>query len=301
MTKIYIIAPWFTGAPCCEWLKPYSPNNSGRWGSIECTGRFSEADYYIAMWCGEPYLRKLCRPASVINVSIESSRHIPPPSAIGKETVFSQWVTDHTNPVDWWVHKTYDELSSTPFPEKSKLVSAITTGRYIGWLGMTARMVLNRGREGHYYRMRFLKRFSEKYPGVLDLYGINSGGFDLSSLPCYKGPIENKWEGLAPYRYAFAFENTSEKNYFTEKLTDPILSGCMPLYYGCSNLAAYLPQGSFVVLDITKDDAVDRAMGIIHSDFREQNLVALERAKDLILNKYQFWPTIEEIVRRIEK
>lgn len=316
---------WETGKPLHESFKKLTPNNSGKWGSIETCDNFEEADYYIALWCGDPTLRKKCRPRSVINLMMESSGHIPHKNELGEETIFSRWVTDNHNPVEWWINKTYSELINSPFPEKAKLVSSITTNRYVSKFRVfiipflkslyqkypriwTNILTSNKHRmlhvcvEGHYYRIKFLKQFTKKYPGILDLYGKNVlKTWDLSSINDYKGPIEDKWDGLASYRYSFAFENTSEDNFFTEKFTDCILAGCMPIYWGCKNLRDFFPENSFVEIDITKRNAVEEAMKIIKSDYREQNLDALKKARNLILNKYQFWPTIEKIITRLEK
>jgi hypothetical protein len=138
----------------------------------------------------------------------------------------------------------------------------------------------------------------------MNLYGrerdkisnIFDGIIDFSTIGDYKGPLEDKWDGLAPYRYSFAFENTSEKNYFTEKIADPILAGCMPIYWGCPNIDEFFPENSYIWLDITEKDAVDRAFEVVNSDFRERNLQALREAKELILDEYQFFPTIKKII-----
>jgi hypothetical protein len=321
MTKIFVITPWLSGAEYHKRLAVQTPDCSSKWGDIESCDNFDQADYYIAFWCGDPLLRKKCRPKSVINVMNESSYYIPKSGDIGTETIISRWVTENHNPLTWWIEKTYSELSE-PFPEKSAQVSCVTTGRYLTHhreYALKLLRVLNSRSsrftnlfgqkfaaqqnipQVHRHRIHFLKRFTQTFPKVLDLYGNNIGGFDLSTIDGYKGALKQKWSGLAPYRYSFAFENVSEKNYLTEKLIDCILAGCMPIYWGCTNLHDFLPKNSFVQLDITKPDSVVKAMNFINSDFREQNIKALQEAKDLILNKYQFWPTVQKIIHGLDK
>lgn len=325
MPKIFVITPWgSSGEKYHKRLAPQSPNCSGAWKNIAACDNFDDADYYIAFWCSDPVLRKKCRPKSVINVMNEASSIIPNPKQLGPETIISRWVTESPNPLTWWVEKTYSELNE-PFPEKTTLLSSVTTGRYLSYPRQFALKILHEltyrypnpphflrkaGLKspqraygvpiGHRYRINFLKRFSRTFPGVLDLYGKNVGAFDLSSFKDYKGAPASKWAALASYRYSFAFENVSEPNYFTEKLIDCILAGCMPIYWGCSNLGDFFPKNSYVQIDITKPDSVFEAMDIINSDFREKNLDALKKAKDLVLNKYQFWPAIHGIVKKLE-
>jgi hypothetical protein len=320
MTKIHVIIPEQSVKQSHDRLRRFSPNCSGKWKNIKLCDNFNDADLYVAFWCGDPILRKKCPPHSVINVIHEPSWHIPKTSELGEETITNQWVVDTHNPLMWWVEKTYSELANHPFPKKTKLVSTMTSSKYLPRKRQYRLQLLKAfdrvfpgvlhsfGKQratgwvipaGYRFRINFIKKFTSAYPNVLDVYGRNLGNFNLSVFNGYLGALKSKWDGLAPYRYAFAFENTSEKNYFSETLVDCILAGCMPLYWGCSNLKEFLPENSFVELDITKKNAVSKAINIIDSDYRERNLDALEKAKDLILNKYQFWPTIHEIIRKL--
>jgi hypothetical protein len=143
--------------------------------------------------------------------------------------------------------------------------------------------------------MKFLDEFLDSESELLDLYG--RGDFSGSH---YKGEIADKWDGLADYRYSLAIENYSGPNYFSEKITDALLAWCMPIYWGCTNLSDYLPEDSFVRIDIEDDDAPERVRDIVESDIREQNLDAIAEARRLILEEYQIWPTVERAINDIE-
>lgn len=287
MLKIYVITPWKKEVEYNFWRKQ-SPNRSGRWKNLVLTDRFDEADVYVAFWLdGAAEEFRKCPPHSVLNFMREPSTRRPGEAYLSQpwvreRTLHSRWVTEGPNPQVWWMERSYSELNSQPFPDKTELVSCVMTDR------------------GH-PRVTFIEEFMKAYPGVLHLYGRNweEGG------PCpawrrfqeYGGPIIDKWNGLAPYRYAFALENVSDRNEWDTSLNDPILAGCMPLYWGCSNLSDYLPEDSYVWLDITKPtESVHKAMAIIRSDYRERHIEALYKAKDLILNKYQVWPTVHHVL-----
>lgn len=286
--KIHVMTDWSSTDVEHQRLRRFSPNRSGRWKNIELCDDFHEADLYIACWGSKSkgFLTKAikrCPPNSVINISNERKQRIPERKimkSISRNTLANFWITEYFIPGKWWVNKTYSELVKTPFPSKSKIISCITSGKY-------------RSR-GQKLRIDFLKAFTRKYPGILDLYGR-----DIEKMRDYKGPLEDKWDGLAPYRYVFAFNNFSERNYFDEKLFDPILAGCMPFFWGCPNIGDFFPEGSYVYLDISKKDAIDKAMKVMKSDYREKNLQALENAKNLILNKLQFWPAIHSIINEL--
>lgn len=49
---------------------------------------------------------------------------------------------------------------------------------------------------------------------------------------------------LIPYKFAVIIENMNCDNYFSEKLTDCIACGCIPVYNGCTNIDRYFnPNG----------------------------------------------------------
>lgn len=304
--QIYVITGWGTSEYAHAVLRPYSPGDSGRWGNVEFCDSFDEADLYVVFWGGgpSPYEKmKRCPPHSVLNFTREWSRMIPDPRTFGKETIYCQWPggnargprsedaitlqvwgTDGApNPQERVKH--YSEIIGVPFPEKTGLLSWITTGDYS--------LPCERN------RMDFMKRFTDEYPGVLDLYGRNTGGFDLDSIDSYKGSIERSQDAVNSYEYTFAFENACEVNYMSEKFNDAILAGCIPFYWGMTNIGDYYPEGSFVEIDITRKDAPQKIMGVLESDFRNQNLEALYKAKDLLLSKYQFWPALHGLVNRL--
>lgn len=294
---IYVIAPWAATENEHAFLRGHSPDDSGRWDDIELCEKINDADLYIVFWGGgpNPYHRmKKCPAHSVLNFTRESSRMAQNPRLFGEETIYCQWPSDRLNLQIWGGDgapnshermKHYSDLNGTSFPKKTGLLSWITTGDYS----------LPRERD----RIDFMRKFTEEYPGVLDLYGRNTGEFDLSSIDTYKGPLVNNRGALDPYEYTFAFENICEPNYMSEKFNDAILAGCIPIYRGMPNIAKYYPENSFVAVNITREDAPQKVMKILDSDYRKQNIEALYKAKDLLLNKYQFWPALHGLIHRL--
>jgi hypothetical protein len=167
------------------------------------------------------------------------------------------------------VGRGYDELHAAPPPAKSRALSWITSN-----LG---------AHRGHKLRLDFLARL--RASGVpFDLFGR---GFN---------PVADKWDGLAPYRYAIAVENHSCPDYWTEKITDCFLAGTMPIYFGATNIAEYFPPESFAWLDITAPDAPHRVAEIIASDRAEKNRAALAEARRRVLEEHNFFPRFARLI-----
>lgn len=69
-------------------------------------------------------------------------------------------------------------------------------------------------------------------------------------------PLANKIDGLAKYRYSIVVENCRSDYYFTEKLIDCLVTGTIPIYWGCPSIEKFFnPKGilAFENLDDLKN------------------------------------------------
>ena len=73
------------------------------------------------------------------------------------------------------------------------------------------------------------------------------GGFSASSheKKQFLGPIGSKQDALFPFLYTFNCESVDEKNYYTEKIVDPILCETLCFYHGDNIVDDIFPE-SFV-------------------------------------------------------
>lgn len=175
----------------------------------------------------------------------------------------------------WHINRTYDELKLQEVPDKQKDLSWITSN-------LTSF-------PGHKVRMGFLD-YLRAHAFPVEVYGK---GIQY---------IEDKWDGLAPYRYSLAIENFSGPDYWTEKIADCFLSWTVPIYYGCTNLEDYFPDGSFIRIDITRpQEALEIIKEAITTDDWTARLLALQEARELVLDKYQFFPLACDLIRHYRK
>jgi len=276
-------------------FRSFSPKKSGRWGNIVSVDDINDAKYVVVVQ------------SSDIDLS-----HFPPERIVyiqrePDEFIFAQHMWDWVSSLSYrfnlvdnyavqqWdaINKSYDELKNMDFPVKTKDLSWVTSNKGDGSQPPGIQVLT-----GHKLRMRFLQNFLSKFPDKIDLYGRGLLG-PKYDYKCNKGELFYKWDGHEEYRYTLSFENSSQRGLFSI-ITDGILAGCMPIYWGCLNLEDFFPKGSFIRLDITKEDAPERAIEIARSDFRERNLDALREAKELIIDKYNIWPTVHRILNELE-
>lgn len=74
-------------------------------------------------------------------------------------------------------------------------------------------------------------------------------GMDVDVMGGGYQPFEHKADGLAPYRFSLVIENVREVNYFTEKLIDAVLCKCVPIYWGCPNIAEFIDPGGMIICE----------------------------------------------------
>ncbi len=170
----------------------------------------------------------------------------------------------------------FDALKVLFQQPKSKLISVITSNK-----NFTSE---------HIQRIRFVKKLKEHYGDTLDFYGR---GF---------ATMDDKLESLQDYRFQIVLENSCYDHYFSEKLTDCILAGTYPLYYGCPNLDSYFPNNSYRSIDINHfDSAVATIDAAIAQDIDKQYRTELLQARDRVLYEHNLFPMLIQMIGRIER
>jgi Glycosyltransferase family 10 (fucosyltransferase) C-term len=166
----------------------------------------------------------------------------------------------------------YDELK-TPAFQKKKLISVIASDR--------------RGTRGHNQRYTFVQRLRQRMRDRIDVFG--AGTCD----------IQDKWDGIAPYQYHIAIENSVVPDYWTEKLADGFLGGAFPIYHGCPNIHDYFSKQSMRLIDISDADrAINDIEAVIEGEEYERNQDQIVEARRLVLDEYNFFPMVAKLLAK---
>lgn len=173
--------------------------------------------------------------------------------------------------LNWWVEKSFDELATMKPPVKTGQMSAVASTR--------AHVA------GHHARNAFIERVINEFPEI-DVFGRGRAR-----------PLDDKWDGIAPYKYTIAIENGSTPDYWTEKITDAFMGWSVPLYFGAPNIGDYFPIDSFIWLPI---DDPERALDVIRdtlaNDTWEDRLDALREAREAIFTN---WGLAAQVTRAV--
>lgn len=188
---------------------------------------------------------------------------------------FSQVVSAKTAspPLLWLLGQDYDLLEKDFTIEKKQgLLSAICSRKTT--------------LPGHRRRLDFL----EKLRGHIEFDFFGRGFREIA----------DKQDGLAPYRYSIAMENSVHLNYWTEKIADCFLTETVPVYFGCPNIEKFFPPESYILINPAKpQETAEKLKRILSPEDYLRRLPALREAKKLALNRYNLFPTIIDLIEHL--
>uniref|UniRef100_A0A931CYR7 Fucosyltransferase C-terminal domain-containing protein n=2 Tax=Pseudomonas chaetocerotis TaxID=2758695 RepID=A0A931CYR7_9PSED len=130
-------------------------------------------------------------------------------------------------------------------------------------------LAIRDSRDLYVERVKAIRWFEKNAPHDFDLYGA---GWNLPKstvgllgkanrhiwnklgkihkvvfFPSYKGRIDSKCQVLSRAKFSICYENVRDlPGYITEKIFDCFISGCVPVYWGASNINEYIPADCFI-------------------------------------------------------
>lgn len=278
------------------WLRQF-PNGIPEWNGWRFTFNADEENYdYLVVFDTIPTpITPRCRPENIIHLSTE------PPTALhyrkvclnqfawtirqGKKKEIEGAIYNQPglnwhigwSPGDADLDKAlnFSQIKSLFEKPKTKLISVIASNVIVS--------------DQHKARLSFAKKIKEYYGSKIDFFGR---GFVT---------MDDKIVALQDYRFHVVLENSSFDHYFSEKLTDCILAGTYPIYYGCPNIDEYFPKNTYQKIDIHDFDAAVKIIdNTIEQELDKKFRQELLDARDRVLNKYNLFPMLIEIISNIE-
>jgi len=270
-----------------DWSAPdlmrQTPNHSGEWDGIQFTfDPVTECDYLVSLNPPRVKVTGKCPPNHKWLLTQE-----PPVDHYEWHkngfAPFDKVFTQHENDgrakhlihehgaLPWHIGRSFDELVTLQPGNKIDQISTVTSNAY--------------SRPGHKARYDLIQYLREEQ-------------FDLALFGKGIRWIDDKFDGIYPYKYSIAIENSFYPHYWTEKLSDCLLSWTMPVYAGCPNITDYFPEEALIIIDpFNLEEAKAIMEEAVATDRWHKNLDAIAEARNLILHKYQFFPWIANKIK----
>ncbi len=123
-------------------------------------------------------------------------------------------------------------------------------------------------------------------------------GWDPALYPKALG-LPQKINGLIPYKFTVAVENSFENNWVSEKFYDAILTDTIPIYLGAPNIREIYPENGYFVLDDLMD--TDATLKLLHEinenadELYDKMLPELQKIKHRYFTEFNLLTKILEI------
>lgn len=284
-----------------------TPQGKGIWENIHFTTDInSKYDYVLSLDSSPKPIKLYCFKENIWKVNQEPSNEFFKLAHKANKLYSRVFTTDpglqngrfaiNQPAVPWFIDKSYDQLKKNTIPEKVFNLSCITS--------------LKNSFLGHQKRLGFIRKIKKTLSldliSTYDYYfrqnpNISYQKFRKDQLKLgYDETVKNKLDGLAPYRFSLIIENFSGPDYWSEKLTDCYLSWTIPIYYGCTNIEKYFPENSLIRIDIQNPDSIGKTKKLLNKEYWIKNKAHLKKARDLILEKHQFFPCFANEIKKWE-
>lgn len=310
MSKVCILS-WHFNTPeiTLEYFIKQSPGRSGKWKDMEAVTDPFSADFVFVM---DGYNHPLPQDRVIyfgahpfVPGFSKSFRTFEDKKCLAKVRL-----DKHLNMGEWWCEYDYDTLANLKCPEKDRQLVCIMTYQTHNLM--------------YAQRVNFMHSFVRdqmenitKCEGLFDLYGRPEEKFRQDGIlsHAYRGPLgqnnpdgylnqhtQGKIPALLPYEYSLEFDVGPTQNYLSERFYDSLLLWCKPIYYGSSNARDFIPQDAFGMIDI---DTTENAAGRVFQEMDTlgwfESYKAISAARDLLLNKYNIWPYMHNVIHNLEK
>ena len=144
-------------------------------------------------------------------------------------------------------------------------------------------------------RVNLLNYFYDNKEYNIELYGRGHNPLPENHE---NGDYDCKILGLKDFAFSIIIENHVQKNYFSEKLMDCLLTGTVPIYYGCSEISKYFNLDGLILFNdeqelkkiiknLTMDDYNNRIKAInenleLAKQYRDTVTYSFNKLKKLI-------------------
>lgn len=298
MKKLAFIGNGETPAKLLDMFKKLTPGNSGVWGQLQGVDNYKEADYFCVIDYIPVHLKKEIDETKCVFLGAHprSLKHAYRDMSNYKGVAMFD-CDKNFGFGEIWVDVDYDTIISMKPPIKTVTLSCIMSNSSTD--------------VSHVVRRQWLKRFTDKISNLPEIQ-FNLHGriipFTDNMKKYYRGPCGSldprgaaatggknnhmigKEEVYKNSKYVLEFDNFSENgHYWSERIFDAFAFWACPIYYnGGGKLHEYIGSNSFQYLDIEKDGT--DVLNIIKSSFYDDNLMNIQKARDVLFNKLQIWP-----------
>ena len=136
--------------------------------------------------------------------------------------------------------------------------------------------------EGHKLRHSFIEKVED---GIVDFYGTS-----------VNNNVDNKITALKDYMFSIVIENTSDRNWFTEKIIDCMVTGTIPIFWGCENIGDFFNKNG--IIDVKNEEELLNIVAALDQGMYELRRSAIKDNFYNALRYCDFYDRLEKVIRQ---
>lgn len=154
-------------------------------------------------------------------------------------------------------------------------------------------------RQAIHYRQHELSRFpitffrsSVQQPPLPDL---GNNPFLISNTS-----TNSKENLFHTFQFAIVIENTTQRNYFSEKLIDCLITKTIPIYYGGVNIHQFFNTAGWIILPTTSVEDLSSYLETLHPDYYASYQEIIEQNYEKAVAYSDFYRNLNQSISREE-
>ena len=208
-----------------------------------------DLDYsHVIIWnTAMPKIPDRIPKTNIIGVALE------PPPYLGLSPKFIEYAVNNIH-----IYYIGDSFGlPKPFVEGNAFLPYMNPPITVPYKSTTMSIILSHKQDlpGHKYRHKLVS-YILHHNLPIDIYGNGTakGRYQSFKSNRVKGPFDKQREPYEQYLFSICIENISSNHYFSEKVINPLLDNCVPIYLGCQNIETYFPNKTIALSgDIVQD------------------------------------------------
>lgn len=155
--------------------------------------------------------------------------------------------------------------------------------------------------EGRLFRKRVYERQLEiKIPFLF--YRSSSRGSknvpEVGENPYFPSQ-SSKIDLFRTFQFSIVFENSSQINYFTEKLIDCLVTKTIPVYWGCPNIHEYFDTTGWILLKTTTFEEFQEKIGTLTPEYYSKYTRVIEDNFQRAMKLADYHKTVNDCLSKI--
>lgn len=102
------------------------------------------------------------------------------------------------------------------------------------------------------------------------------------------------------FQFAIVIENTTQRNYFSEKLIDCLITKTIPIYYGGVNIHQFFNTTGWIILPTTSIEDLSSHLSTLHSDYYASYQEIIEQNYEKAVAYSDFYRNLNQSISREE-